>query len=291
MYILEIITAAELQDLLNSKKSHHGVKVLDARWDDTKSRTSIREEYDKEHIPLAIFYNHELVSDLSQQTPQAFPKLTDFVRYMNKVSISVEDDVVIYGTNHTSFSAEYCAFVFKHFGHVGKVCILQGGIEEWKKLGYRTEVSREDLGINENNFNIYIPHEHEDSSLHQVDVSEVLRCLDSDQIQIVDCREPQIFHGETLDVSFYSSNEKIVEFTGHRRGHIPGARNVPFSRIRSVEDSDTLRQIFFDSGVDLSRKILLIARGGISPAPSISFKLRKLGVTSEIVRDLSLIHI
>ena len=31
MYILEIITAAELQDLLNSKKSHHGVKVLDAR--------------------------------------------------------------------------------------------------------------------------------------------------------------------------------------------------------------------------------------------------------------------
>ena len=52
-----------------------------------------------------------------------------------------------------------------------------------------------------------------------------------------------------------------------------------------MEDSDTLRQIFFDSGVDLSRKILLIARGGISPAPSISFKLRKLGVTSEIVRD------
>ncbi len=285
MYILETITAAELQDLLESNKSHHRVKVLDARWDDTKSRTYIREEYDKEHIPLAIFYNHELVSDLSQQTPQAFPKLTDFVRYMNKVSISVEDDVVIYGTNRTSFSAEYCAFVFKHFGHVGKVCILQGGIEEWKKLGYRTEVSREDLGINENNFNIYIPHEHEDSSLHQVDVSEVLRCLDSDQIQIVDCREPQIFHGETLDVSFYSSNEKIVEFTGHRRGHIPGARNVPFSRIRSVEDSDTLRQIFFDSGVDLSRKILLIARGGISPAPSISFKLRKLGVTSEIVRD------
>ena len=49
MYILETITAAELQDLLESNKSHHRVKVLDARWDDTKSRTSIREEYDKEH--------------------------------------------------------------------------------------------------------------------------------------------------------------------------------------------------------------------------------------------------
>ena len=82
MYILETITAAELQDLLGSKKSHHGLKVIDARWDDTKLRTSIREEYDKEHIPFAIFYNHELVSDLSQQTPQAFPKLTDFVRYI-----------------------------------------------------------------------------------------------------------------------------------------------------------------------------------------------------------------
>ena len=108
MYILETITAAELQDLLGSKKSHHGLKVIDARWDDTKLRTSIREEYDKEHIPFAIFYNHELVSDLSQQTPQAFPKLTDFVHYMNKVSISVEDDVIIYGTDHASFSAEYC---------------------------------------------------------------------------------------------------------------------------------------------------------------------------------------
>ena len=58
--------------------------------DDTKSRTFIREEYDKEHIPLAIFYNHELVSDLSQQTPQAFPKLTDFVRYMNKVRFQLK---------------------------------------------------------------------------------------------------------------------------------------------------------------------------------------------------------
>ena len=37
MYILEIITAAELQDLLNSKKSHHGVKVLD-NDDDNESR-------------------------------------------------------------------------------------------------------------------------------------------------------------------------------------------------------------------------------------------------------------
>ena len=58
MYTLETITAAELQDLLGSKKSHHGLKVIDARWDDTKLRTSIREEYDKEHIPFSIFYNH-----------------------------------------------------------------------------------------------------------------------------------------------------------------------------------------------------------------------------------------
>ena len=285
MYILETITAAELQDLLGSKKSHHGLKVIDARWDDTKLRTSIREEYDKEHIPFAIFYNHELVSDLSQQTPQAFPKLTDFVRYMNKVSISVEDDVIIYGTDHASFSAEYCAFVFKQFGHAGKVRILQGGIEEWKKSGFCTEDSRKDLGMNDSYFNTYTPREHTNSSVYQVNVSEVLRGLDSDKIQIVDCREPQIFHGETLDISYYSSNEILVEFTGHRRGHIPGARNVPFSLISSAKDSDTLRQIFLDSGVDLSRRILLIARGGISPAPFILFKLRKLGVACEVIRD------
>ena len=126
MSLLGTVTAAELQDLLESKKSHHGLKIIDARWDDTKSTARIREEYDQEHIPFAIFYNHESMSDHSQQTPQAFPKLTDFVRYMNKVSISVEDDVIIYGNDDVSFSAEYCAFVFKYFGHVGKVyiCLL-----------------------------------------------------------------------------------------------------------------------------------------------------------------------
>ena len=59
----------------------------------------------------------------------------------------------------------------------------------------------------------------------------------------------------TLDVSFYSSNEKIVEFTGHRRGHIPGA-SVPFSRIRSVEDLITETN-FLDSSRSISRFYLL----------------------------------
>ena len=288
MSLLGTVTAAELQDLLESKKSHHGLKIIDARWDDTKSTARIREEYDQEHIPFAIFYNHESVSDHSQQTPQAFPKLTDFVRYMNKVSISVEDDVIIYGNDDVSFSAEYCAFVFKYFGHVGKVYILQGGFKEWKKSGSCTEISRKDLAISDTTLNTYTPRGNADvtdSSVYQVDVSEVLNCLDSIQTQIIDCREPQIFHGETLDISYYNSNEKLVEFSGHRRGHIPGAINVPFSVVSSAKDSDTLRQIFIESGVDLSQRILLIARGGINPAPFISFKLRELGVSSEIVRD------
>ena len=69
-----------------------------------------------------------------------------------------------------------------------------------EKLGYRTEVSREDLGINENNFNIYIPHEHEDHCYTKL-MFLSFEMFRLDQIQIVDCREPQFSMGR-LQMSF-----------------------------------------------------------------------------------------
>jgi len=285
MSVLETISAVELHNFLENKNLHPRLKIFDARWRDIAvSRIPIREEFNEDHIPFALLYDHEVVSDLSHQIPQAFPKLTDFVSFMNNARVSVEDDIVIYGINLNSFSADYCAFVFKYFGHVGRVRVLSGGLEGWKKMGYRTEAGPKNLDSEEDSFNTYDPNSTH-LSVHQINVAEVLKCLDSRKIQIIDCREPKVFDGQALDFSYYNINKNPVKFTGHRRGHIPGAKNVPFSLVCDLEDSETLKKIFSEAGVDLSRKIFLAGPGGVCCTPSMLFKLENLGVKSIVIQD------
>ena len=85
MATLQTITAPELREFLDNKSLRPNLKILDARRtfsSESEMVGSFRDVFFAEHIPTAFFYDHDEVSDLSHQLPQAFPSLVQFTAFV-----------------------------------------------------------------------------------------------------------------------------------------------------------------------------------------------------------------
>lgn len=88
------------------------------------------------------------------------------------------------------------------------------------------------------------------------------------QVQIIDARPAARFSGE--------AEEPRAEC---RAGHIPGSLNIPFSTLKSGRHfhvADTLKSLFADKGVDLSRPIITSCGSGVT-ASGLAFALTRCG--------------
>ena len=118
-------------DWLNENLSE--IKIVDASWHLIKNRNAI-EEYNKEHIENAIFFDLEKYSNQQKNLPHNhfLPKKKDWEKALSKMGISNNDKVVIYD-NSDLISSCRCWFQFLYFGHSSElVFILDGGLKKWK---------------------------------------------------------------------------------------------------------------------------------------------------------------
>jgi len=96
---------------------------------------------------------------------------------------------------------------------------------------------------------------------------DVLSAIHTDT-QIIDARPAARFSGEAEEPR-----------PGCRAGHIPGSINIPFPSLKSgrnFHEADTLRALFSDKGVDLSRPIITSCGSGVT-ASGLAFALTRCG--------------
>ena len=204
--------------------------------------------YDKGHIPTAVKIDWK--KDLQDPVRRDFVDKTGFEALLSARGISNDDTVVLYGGNNNWFAA-YAYWYFRLYGH-NDVKLLDGGRKKWE-LDSR-ELSPE---VPSRPATSYTASE-QDSSLRALR-DEVLAAIG--KRNLVDVRSPDEFAGRLL------APAHLPQEQAQRAGHIPTARNVPWSKAASEDGSfrsdDELRELYQnEAGLDFSKDTIAYCRIG-----------------------------
>jgi thiosulfate/3-mercaptopyruvate sulfurtransferase len=204
--------------------------------------------YDKGHIPTAVKIDWK--KDLQDPVRRDFVDKTGFEALLSERGISNDDTVLLYGGNNNWFAA-YAYWYFRLYGH-DKVLLLDGGRKKWE-LDSR-ELSTE------------VP-KRARTSYTATEQDRSLRALRDEVIDaigkrnLVDVRSPDEFAGRLL------APAHLPQEAAQRAGHIPTARNVPWSKAANEDGTfrsdEELRQLYEgDAGLDFGKDTIAYCRIG-----------------------------
>ena len=114
------------------EKNINNVKIIDCSWHMPQAQRNGCEEYKKDHIPNAIFFDLDKNSKIDTDLPHMLTDINSWELIMNSMGISNEDEIVIYD-NSDVISSCRCWYNLIYFGHDPKlVHVLDGGLKKWK---------------------------------------------------------------------------------------------------------------------------------------------------------------
>jgi thiosulfate/3-mercaptopyruvate sulfurtransferase len=182
-----------------------------------------------EHLEGAFFVDLEtqladIKHDFSDGGRHPLPEIGTFARTLSDLGISENDHIVVYDDKHGANAAARFWWMLRSAGHE-KVHVLNGGLGQAKKLNFPmrsgTEIAKK----------IEQPYQVDHWHLPTIDMNEVEKVSPDPNYMVIDVREKGRYDG-------------IFEPIDLVAGHIPGAKNIPFS-----ENLD-------ENGLFLSPKVL-----------------------------------
>ena len=109
------------------------LKIIDCSWHMPQTERSGFKEYNKEHIPNAIFFDLDKNSKVNIDLPHMLTDINSWEKIMSSMGIENNDEIVIYD-NSDVISSCRCWYNLIYFGHDPKlVHVLDGGLKKWKK--------------------------------------------------------------------------------------------------------------------------------------------------------------
>ncbi len=222
------------------------------------------EAYAKGHIPgsLGVHWRDDLQSPLERD----FVDPEGFAQLVGKLGIGPETKVVLYGGNKNWFAA-YAYWYFKYYGH-RSVQLLDGGRKKWTAEGrpLTTDVPQVSPA------SYPVPARHDDIRAYRDQVAKDY--VGQSGHGLVDVRSPEEFRGERI------APDHLPGEAAQRPGHIPGARNIPWSKAVDAEaetflPADQLRAIYEEQGISPDLQVVAYCRIGERSAHS-WFVLREL---------------
>jgi thiosulfate/3-mercaptopyruvate sulfurtransferase len=204
--------------------------------------------YDKGHIPTAVKIDWK--KDLQDPVRRDFVDKTGFEALLSARGISNDDTVVLYGGNNNWFAA-YAYWYFKLYGH-NNVKLLDGGRKKWELDSRELSTDVPDRATTS-----YTAQE-QNSDLRALR-DEVLAAIG--KRNLVDVRSPDEFTGRLL------APAHLPQEQAQRAGHIPTARNVPWSKAANEDgtfksDSDLQTLYKDEAGLDFGKDTIAYCRIG-----------------------------
>ena len=244
------------------------IRVVDASFKLPGITPTAREDYDRGHIPGAVFFDIDEIAEPGTSLPHMIPSPELFARKMEQLGIGEDDRVIVYDSAGLS-SAGRAWWMLRLFGH-HNVALLDGGLPKWKAEGRPLETAVPNPP--RRRFSARF-----DPALVR-DKQALLGNLSARREQVLDARAAGRFEGNVEETR-----------PGLRRGHIPGSRNLPYDRVtdpqtRRLRDAKELSELFRDAGVALDRPIVTSCGSGVT-ACALAFALHLIGHPGAAVYD------
>ena len=242
------------------------LRVLDASWHLDPGRDP-RAEYEAGHVPGARFVALDEVSDARSDLPHMAPPPDKFASRMRALGVGDGHQVVVYDAAGL-FSAARLWWLFRLMGQE-RAAVLDGGLPKWRAEGRPMEDTPP--ATRERHMTV----RRRDDLVR--DVTQVAACAKLGDRAIVDARSPRRFEGADPEPR-----------PGLRAGHIPGSRNVHYTRLLNEDGTmkapDALRRAFEAAGVDLSRPVVTTCGSGVTAA-ILSLALERIGHRDHALYD------
>ncbi|HVI51338.1 MAG TPA: 3-mercaptopyruvate sulfurtransferase [Candidatus Sulfotelmatobacter sp.] len=225
------------------------IRVVDASWNHPSLGRNARAEYDSEHVPGAVFFDIDDVSDKSTSLPHMLPDAAKFASKVRKLGLGNGNRVIVYDRSSGGAAAARVWWMFRLFGHT-EVSVLDGGLEKWLKEGRPTE----DLPP--------MPRErHFMPRVNQLlarDLEQMKTIVAQAREQIVDARPPGRFAGTDAD-----------PWPSKKSGHMPGAKNLPWTALLDPESktllpAEQLAERFRAAGIDVRQPVVASCGSGVT---------------------------
>jgi thiosulfate/3-mercaptopyruvate sulfurtransferase len=184
------------------------------------------------------------------------PSAQEFATAMERIGIGSDDCIVVYDNSPIRTAARGW-FMLRHFG-AREVAILDGGFQKWIAEGRPVEAGEPQ------------PRQAKFAAAERPDeVVTKQQILGGIALPLVDARGPARFEGSEADPR-----------PGVASGHIPGARNVPFSAVYNEDGTfksrDELRNLFGQAGADPGQPFVASCGSGVT-ANALIFAAHLLG--------------
>ena len=227
----------------------NNVKIIDCSWHMPQAKRDGFEEYTKEHIPNAIFFDLDKNSKIDTDLPHMLTDSNSWEKSMSNMGIENKDEIVIYD-NSDVISSCRCWYNLIYFGHDPKlVHVLDGGLKKWKKENKTTNNKKV---ITETT--VYSCKENTELVKNKKQIDEN---IDKNDFNIVDARSKERFEGKVAEPR-----------KGLRSGSIKNSFCLPFGELINDDHTfiskDKISEKFKSFNFDHSKNIVFSCGSGIT---------------------------
>jgi thiosulfate/3-mercaptopyruvate sulfurtransferase len=238
------------------------LRILDVTYFlDDPDGAKARRGFEDGHIPGARFLPMGALADPDSDLPMTLPPAEYFTHVLSEAGVGHADRIVLYDRSPLHSSARVW-WLLSLFG-APSVALLDGGLEAWTAAGHPVMVGPAGAPEAPGLF------------LAQADLArvrslrEVRTHVEAGDAQIVDARSPGRFAGAEPEPR-----------PGVEPGHIPGAFNLPYSRLFEADgrwkSPDAIASEFAAAGVDPARPMVATCGSGIT-ACVLAFGAERIG--------------
>jgi thiosulfate/3-mercaptopyruvate sulfurtransferase len=242
----------------------HPEVLVDTQWvsDNFKDSEKVRlaevdydprSNYSLGHIPGAVLFDWK--NDINDPVRRNVLSKQACEKLLQKAGLNNNTTLILYGDFNNWFAA-FAFWVFKYYGY-NDVRLMNGGRKKWllEDRPVTKEIPQYANGNfkaseTDNSIRVYLNY-----------VTQSLEKIRKNTVAMVDVRSPKEFTGEILSPPEYPTEH------AQRGGHIPGAKNIPWSQAVNDNDgtfksADELKKLYESNGITQDKEVVAYCRIG-----------------------------